>query len=160
MIIHSLARGSSEIYLQGGICKQPVLLMERQDHECYIEHIQNFFVVIRNKQHQSFEVCLVNENDVFGNLPWLEGRSEGRGTSGTSGGGLIDRCFEQKKIVPLTPSTFSSGLTIPSTISLSSSSSSSYLPTSFSSQQESLIPDDYRILDMDVMEVCVILLLS
>ena len=54
-------------------------------------------MIVRNSPHQPFEVYLVNENDAFGNIPWLEGQGKGKG-------GLIDRCFEQKKVTPLTPS--------------------------------------------------------
>lgn len=94
----SVSKTSSEILLQGGVCKKPTLLIQRRpDEECYIEHIQDFFVVVRNAHHQSFEVFLINENDVFGNIAWLEGRGKGKG-------GLIDHCFDQKLAIPLTPS--------------------------------------------------------
>lgn len=116
----SVSKTSSEILLQGGVCKKPTLLIQRRpDEECYIEHIQDFFVVVRNAHHQSFEVFLVNENDVFGNIAWLEGRGKGKG-------GLIDRCFDQKVAIPLTPSP---------------------------NVSESKISDTYRIIDMDIMEV-------
>ena len=96
--IMSVSKTSSEILLQGGICKKPTLLIQRRpDEECYIEHIQDYFVVVRNAHHQSFEVFLINENDVFGNMAWLEGRGKGKG-------GLIDHCFDQKLAIPLTPS--------------------------------------------------------
>lgn len=124
MVVHSISRGGSELYVKGGVCREPTLFLQRQDNECYVEHIQDFFVVICNKPHQPSEVYLVNENDVFGNLPWLEGRGNGKG-------GLIDRCFEQKKVVPLTPQSNSSTMAGPM----------------------EKIPDDYRIFDMDVMEV-------
>ena len=119
--IHSVSKSSSEIYVQGGVCKTPTLLIQRRaNEECYVEHIQDFFVIVRNSPHQPFEVYLVNENDAFGNIPWLEGQGKGKG-------GLIDRCFEQKKVTPLTPS-----------------------PVSHSNQ---LILDTFRIIDMDVMDV-------
>ena len=96
--IMSVSKTSSEILLQGGICKKPTLLIQRRpDEECYIEHIQDYFVVVRNAHHQSFEVFLINENDVFGNMAWLEGRGKGKG-------GLIDHCFDKKLAIPLTPS--------------------------------------------------------
>lgn len=121
MVLFSAAKSNSEVYALGGLLKEPTLFVRRHENEeVYLEHIQDFFVVVRTSQSHSFEVFLVNENDAFGFLSQQEQQHRTKG--------LIDYCFEAKKVVPLTPA--------PST------------------DDGSFIQDDFRIFDMDVLRVC------
>ena len=81
-----------------------------------MEHIQHFFIVVRNSPTQSFEVFLVREEDVFANHLQKSSKIEG----------LIDQCFAQHKVIQLTPSLVNTS---------------------------DIIPDSYRIFDMDIMKV-------
>lgn len=81
-----------------------------------MEHIQHFFIVVRNSPTQSFEVFLVREEDVFANYLLKSSKKEG----------LIDQCFAQHKVIQLTPPLVNTS---------------------------DIIPDSYRIFDMDIMKV-------
>ena len=135
MVFFSAAKSNCEVYAAGGVLKKPTLLVRRHlNKEVYLEHIQDFFVVVRTSQSHSFEVFLVNENDAFGFLSRQEEESK-QGKHEESKQeledpapkkGLIDYCFEAKKVVPLTPSP---------------------------SPKSEVIEDTYRIFDMDVLKV-------
>ena len=135
MVFFSAAKSNCEVYAAGGVLKKPTLLVRRHPNkEVYLEHIQDFFVVVRTSQSHSFEVFLVNENDAFGFLSRQEEESK-QGKQEESKQeledpapkkGLIDYCFEAKKVVPLTPSP---------------------------SPKSEVIEDAYRIFDMDVLKV-------
>lgn len=138
MVFFSAAKSNCEVYAAGGVLKKPTLLVRRHPNkEVYLEHIQDFFVVVRTSQSHSFEVFLVNENDAFGFLSRQEEESK-QGKQGKQEEskqeiadpapkkGLIDYCFEAKKVVPLTPSP---------------------------SPKSEVIEDTYRIFDMDVLKV-------
>lgn len=128
MLFFSASKSDSEIFLQKPGGAQPVLLVKRRAQEewglrarvrdrCYVEHIQEFFVVVRSSALKAFEVFLVHERDVFA------AESERSPKQG-----LIDRCFQQGKVVQLTPS-------------------------APAAQPAALIPDAYRIFDMDILKV-------
>lgn len=96
-----------------------------------MEHIQKFFIVVRSSALKAFQVFLVHEDDVFAG----EGDVfAGEGGQGNASKGLIDRCFEQGKVVQLTP-------TIPSAT------------LEDAGERSGLIPDVYRIFDMDILKV-------
>ena len=63
---------------------------------CYIEHIQQFFVVLRSSKQSSLDVFLVHEEDAFSYLNSRNGEN-----------GLLDCCFRDNKVTRLTsqPST-------------------------------------------------------
>lgn len=108
---------------------------ETLSDRCYVEHIQKFFIVVRSSALKAFQVFLVHEDDVFA------GESDvfaGKSAQAADAKGLIDRCFEQGKVVQLTPSA-------PSAPSASSAS--------IASSHSALIPDAYRIFDMDILKV-------
>lgn len=138
MVFFSAAKSNCEVYAAGGVLKKPTLLVRRHPNkEVYLEHIQDFFVVVRTSQSHSFEVFLVNENDAFGFLSRQEEESkQGKQAKQEESKqeledpapkkGLIDYCFEAKKVVPLTPSP---------------------------SPKSEVIEDTYRIFDMDVLKV-------
>lgn len=89
-----------------------------------MEHILKFFIVVRSSALKAFQVFLVHEDDVFA----------GEGGQGDAAKGLIDRCFEQGKVVQLTPSAPSATL-------------------GEAGERSALIPDAYRIFDMDILKV-------
>ena len=139
MVFFSAAKSNCEVYAAGGVLKKPTLLVRRHPNkEVYLEHIQDFFVVVRTSQSHSFEVFLVNENDAFGFLSRQEEESkQGKQAKQEESKpseladpapkkGLIDYCFEANKVVPLTPSP---------------------------SPKSEVIEDTYRIFDMDVLKV-------
>lgn len=96
-----------------------------------MEHIQKFFIVVRSSALKAFQVFLVHEDDVFAG----EGDVfAGEGGQGNASKGLIDRCFEQGKVVQLTPTTPSATL-------------------EDAGERSGLIPDVYRIFDMDILKV-------
>lgn len=96
-----------------------------------MEHIQKFFIVVRSSALKAFQVFLVHEDDVFAG----EGDVfAGEGGQGHASKGLIDRCFEQGKVVQLTPSAPSATL-------------------EDAGERSALIPDAYRIFDMDILKV-------
>lgn len=99
-----------------------------------MEHIQKFFIVVRSSALKAFQVFLVHEDDVFAG----EGDIfAGEGGQGHVTKGLIDRCFEQGKVVQLTPTT-------PSATSATLEDAG---------ERSALIPDVYRIFDMDILKV-------
>ena len=96
-----------------------------------MEHIQKFFIVVRSSALKAFQVFLVHEDDVFAG----EGDVfAGEGGQGNASKGLIDRCFEQGKVVQLTPTTPSATL-------------------EDAGERSGLIPDVYRIFDTDILKV-------
>ena len=96
-----------------------------------MEHIQKVFIVVRSSALKAFQVFLVHEDDVFAG----EGDIfAGEGGQGHASKGLIDRCFEQGKVVQLTPTTPSATL-------------------EDAGERSGLIPDVYRIFDMDILKV-------
>lgn len=127
MLFFSTSKSDSEIFLQKADARAPILLIKRHAQEewasrerlrdrCYVEHIQEFFIVVKSSALKAFEVFLVHEKDVFA------GEIQAKPSQG-----LIDRCFEQGKFVQLTPT-----------------------PVTATSK---LIPDSYRIFDMDILKV-------
>lgn len=137
MVFFSAAKSNCEVYASGGVLTKPTLLVRRHPNkEVYLEHIQDFFVVVRTSQSHSFEVFLVNENDAFGFLAKQEEESRQAKQAQeeskqeiadpTPKKGLIDYCFEAKKVVPVTPSP---------------------------PPKSEVIEDTYRIFDMDVLKV-------
>ncbi|CBK22956.2 uncharacterized protein [Blastocystis hominis] len=137
MLFFSASKSDSEIFLQRPGRDSPVRLVQRRaQEECYVEHIQKFFIVVRSSALKAFQVFLVHEDDVFA------GESDvfaGKSAQAADAKGLIDRCFEQGKVVQLTPSA-------PSASSASSAS--------IASSHSALIPDAYRIFDMDILKSC------
>lgn len=126
-MLFSAAKSNCEVFATGGVLKKPTLMVKRHaNKEVYLEHIQDFFVVVRTSQSHSFEVFLVNEKDAFGFLS-KQSLEEGESADQPQKG-LIDYCFDAKKVVPLTPSP---------------------------PPKSDVIEDTYRIFDMDVLKVFV-----
>ena len=96
-----------------------------------MEHIQKFFIVVRSSALKAFQVFLVHEDDVFAGEGDVFAGERGQGHVSK---GLIDRCFEQGKVVQLTPSATSATL-------------------EDAGERSGLIPDVYRIFDMDILKV-------
>ena len=96
-----------------------------------MEHIQKFFIVVRSSALKAFQVFLVHEDDVFAGEGDIFAGERGQGHVSK---GLIDRCFEQGKVVQLTPSATSATL-------------------EDAGERSGLIPDVYRIFDMDILKV-------
>ena len=96
-----------------------------------MEHIQKFFIVVRSSALKAFQVFLVHEDDVFAGEGDVFAGERGQGHASK---GLIDRCFEQGKVVQLTPSAPSA-------------------PLEDAGERSGLIPDVYRIFDMDILKV-------
>lgn len=96
-----------------------------------MEHIQKFFIVVRSSALKAFQVFLVHEDDVFAGEGDVFAGERGQGHASK---GLIDRCFEQGKVVQLTPSAPSA-------------------PLEDAGERSALIPDTYRIFDMDILKV-------
>ena len=96
-----------------------------------MEHIQKFFIVVRSSALKAFQVFLVHEDDVFAGEGDIFAGERGQGHASK---GLIDRCFEQGKVVQLTPTTPSATL-------------------EDAGERSGLIPDVYRIFDMDILKV-------
>lgn len=93
-----------------------------------MEHIQKFFIVVRSSALKAFQVFLVHEDDVFAGEGDVFAGERGQGNASK---GLIDRCFEQGKVVQLTPSA----------------------TLEDAGERSALIPDVYRIFDMDILKV-------
>lgn len=102
----STSKSDTEVYLKGGKCLRPTLLVKRQPNKewvvlllfycirCYVEHIQHFFVVFQTSRNTAFDVFLVNEDDVFSYM-----NSESK-----SSAGLLDCCLRDSKFIRLTSS--------------------------------------------------------
>ena len=100
----STSKSDTEVYLKGKKSSPPILLVKRQPNieyiehsnrmigRCYVEHIQNFFIVLQTSQTTAFDVYLVNEKDAFSYQNSIKDEKLG----------LLDLCLRDGKCIRLT----------------------------------------------------------